>query len=366
MSPGGSDFLSKGIDYRKVSTVLLAFLSLIGVVFVMQELMEVLLPLVFAMILSQLFKPLMTFLRGKGLPVVVCILVVLAIAGAMMGGVSLIITGGVQNIVAQAPKYQGNLQGMFQAVDAFLADLSARLGRHVAHIDLTESFQLSSVTAFLASGAGSFLSFLTSMFLMFLFLIFLLLGSEEFPLKVYSAFSREDSRRITQILAQINSGIRRYLVTKTLINAGVGAVTVIVLLLFGVDFPYFIGILTFFLNYIPNLGALVAVILPAVSCVLEGQSWGLVVSLLAVLIVFHSAVGNILEPKLMGSSLDLSPLAVLLSLIFWGWVWGVWGMFLAVPITSMIKIVCEHIVPLRPIALMMGTAPEENREKEVA
>ncbi|MGA9120486.1 MAG: AI-2E family transporter [Bacteroidota bacterium] len=364
MTQNRTDFLSKGMNYGKLSAFFLAFITLVGVVFVLQELMEVLLPLVFAMILSQLFKPLVSFLRVRRVPLAVCILLVLLIVGAFLGGISLIITGGIQNIVAQAPNYQGNFQQLVQSVDQLLTELSGKLGRHVAHIDLTESIQLSSVTSFLASGAGSFFSLLTNMFLMFLFLIFLLLGSEDFSTKVYSAFSTEDSYRLTQILAQINSGIRRYLVTKTLINVAVAGVTVVVLLLFGVDFPLFIGTLTFFLNYIPNLGPLIAVLLPVLSCILGGQSWGLVLSLLGVLIVLHSVIGNFFEPKLMGSSLDLSPLVVLLSLIFWGWVWGVWGMVLAIPITSMIKIVCEHIVPLQPIALLMGTVSHGEPEKE--
>ncbi len=355
MSQNGTEFFSAGIDYRKVNTVLLAFLALIGLVFVLYELMEVLLPLVFAMILSQLFKPLVILLRSKGVPLPVCVVVVLLIVGATLSGVSLIVTGGIQSIVTQAPKYQDNLNRLIQSLDASISSFSTLLGRHGAHLDLAESVQLSSITGVLASGAGSFINLIANMFLTFLFLIFLLLGSEDFPTKVYNAFSTEDSYRLTQIFSMINSKVRRYLITKTIINIAVSGVTVIVLLAFGVDFPYFIGILTFFLNYIPNFGALLAVALPAVTCMAAGQSWELVVALVSILVVFHSVIGNFVEPKWMGSSLDLSPLAVLLSLIFWGWVWGVWGMILAVPITSIIKIGCEHIVPLRPLAMLMGT-----------
>ncbi len=356
MSQSGTEFFSAGIDYRKINTVFLAVIALIGVVFVLYVLMEVLLPLVFAMILSQLFKPLVILLRARRVPLALCVVVVLLIVGAILTGVTLVVTGGVQSIVSQAPKYQDNLNRLVQSLQEGATALSATIGRHGGRIDLGESVQLSSVTAFLASGAGSLMNLVANMFLTLLFLIFLLLGSEDFPAKVYSAFSTEDSYRLTEILAKINAKVRRYLITKTLINVIVAVVTVVVLLAFGVDFPYFIGILTFFLNYIPNFGPLVAVALPVITSLAASQSWGMIIALVSILVVFHSVVGNFIEPKWMGSSLDLSPLAVLLSLIFWGWVWGVWGMILAVPIMSIIKIGCEHIVPLQPLALLMGTA----------
>ncbi len=358
MSPKESEFFKAGIDYQKLSTILLALLAVIGIVFVMIELTDVLLPLVFAMILSQLFKPLVGLLRRNKVPLSLCVVIVLLIVASILFGVSLIITGGVQSIVAQAPKYQDNLTSFIRSLDQSYSQFSELLGRHGAQIDLAGSFQLSSITSFLASGAGSFLSLLANMFLTFLFLIFLLLGSEDFPTKVYKAFSTENSARLTTIVSQINAKVRRYLITKTLINALVAVLTVVVLLAFGVDFPYFIGILTFFLNYIPNFGALIAIVLPVLTALAASESWGIILLLIGILGAIHSVVGNLVEPKWMGSSLDLSPLAVLLSLIFWGWAWGVWGMILAVPITSIIKIGCEHITPLRPLAMLMGTVTE--------
>ena len=248
MRPKGTEFLNAGIDYQKLTTILPALIAVIGIVFVMIELTEVLLPLVFAMILSQLFKPFVSLLRRKRVPLSLCVIIILLIVAAILFGVSLIITGGVQSIVAQAPKYQDNLTRFIQSIDESYSRFSELLGRHGAQLDLAGSVQLSSVTSFLASGAGSFFSLLANMFLTFLFLIFLLLGSEDFPTKVYKAFSTENSARLTTIVSQINGKVRRYLVTKTLINALVAVLTVIVLLAFGIDFPYFIGILTFFLN----------------------------------------------------------------------------------------------------------------------
>jgi predicted PurR-regulated permease PerM len=149
-----------------------------------------------------------------------------------------------------------------------------------------------------------------------------------------------------------------------MINLMVGAVTVIVLLLFGVDFAFFIGVLTFFMNYIPNFGALLATVFPVVVSLLQFESFGLTLILTAVLVVIHNIIGNFIEPKMMGSNLHLSPLAVLLSLIFWGWLWGVWGAVLAIPVISLIKIVCENIKPLRPIAILISSIPEKPKDKK--
>jgi predicted PurR-regulated permease PerM len=249
-------------------------------------------------------------------------------------------------------------------VTAFLQTTMRRLGAGGVSGKITDTLQLSSLTAFAASSAGSVLTMVLNLVLMILFLVFLLLGSEDFAEKITRAFTTEGSARVSQILAQINVQVRRYLMTKTLINLIVAAVTVVTMLLFGVDFALFTGVLTFFLNYIPNFGALISTIFPGVVSLLQYESFGLTAVFVLVLTVLHNIIGNFVEPKLMGSNLNLSPLVVLLSLIFWGYVWGVWGMVLAIPVVSIIKIVCENVAPLRPIAILISTPPEKAREKE--
>ena len=130
------------------------------------------------------------------------------------------------------------------------------------------------------------------------------------------------------------------------------------LLVLGVDFAFLWGVLTLLLNYVPNVGPLVAGVLPApLALIQHGWLWALLV--VAGLAVTEQVIGNYVDPKLQGKSLDISPLVVLLSVIFWGRVWGVAGAVLAVPLTATVVIACAHIPALRPVALLLSRSADE-------
>jgi predicted PurR-regulated permease PerM len=128
----------------------------------------------------------------------------------------------------------------------------------------------------------------------------------------------------------------------------------VILLIFGVDFALLWGFLAFLLNFIPNIGSIVAVILPILIALLQFDSASTALILLVLLMTTQMIMGNVIEPKMMSFSLDLSPLLVLVALIFWGWIWGIWGMILAVPIMSILKIVFENVEALKPIGIVMS------------
>ena len=154
--------------------------------------------------------------------------------------------------------------------------------------------------------------------------------------------------------------VQRYLGQKTLISLTTGSLVAAAMAIIGVDFPLLWGMLAFLLNYIPALGSILAAIPPAILAIVQPElGFG---SVLAVAIVFLSiniALGNFLEPYLMGRGLGMSPLVVFLSLIFWGWVWGPVGMLLSVPMTMIIKIMLENTEDLRWIAVLLGPAPRK-------
>ena len=215
----------------------------------------------------------------------------------------------------------------------------------------------STLTGFLAATVGSFLLFFNDAFLVLLFLVFLLAGSEEFPEKLRRAMP-ENAGRLGDMMHNIESGVRRYIVTKTLFNLTTGALVTTLLAAFGVDFPLLWGLLTFLAHYIPSVGAVISVGLPTIFVFLQfPPGTALLIAILNGVLQFF--MGNAVEPRIMGSSLDLSPLLVLIALLFWGFLWGPWGMILSVPITSTIKIICENVGPLRPVAVLMSGSLEE-------
>jgi AI-2 transport protein TqsA len=347
------------MNNSKLNTVFLAFLALIGAGFVVYILRDMLLAVVVAVIFSLLFKPMVRSLRFRGVPLAACVLIVLFCVVGILGLLGLILFSGVQGIVEAAPRYQERLNDILHQSTAFIEEFSRKLGKDGSSFNVADEIQFSSVASFMAGSLGTVLDFFENMVLILLFLIFLLSGSEEFQAKIARAFSSENSLRVTGVLTQINTQVRRYIVMKTLINIGVGLLTAGVMLIFGIDFALLVGLLTFFLNYIPNFGALIATVMPILVTLLQTGSFGLTALVAGILIVAHNLIGNLIEPRLLGRSLRLSPLLVLISLIFWGWMWGFMGAVLAVPITSIIKIICQNVEPLRPIAVLMSDTAEQ-------
>ena len=187
----------------------------------------------------------------------------------------------------------------------------------------------------LLSGLGSIL---TNSFLIFLTFVFILLEASSFPKKIRAAFG--DQNHPFAPYHKIANAINQYLAIKTIMSLGTGVVVAIWVKALGIDFPVIWGLCAFLLNYIPNLGSIIAAVPPTLLGFIQfGIGRALFVA--AGFIVINTLFGNVIEPKLMGRSLGLSTLVVFLSLVFWGWVWGPTGMLLSVPITMVVKIALE-------------------------
>jgi predicted PurR-regulated permease PerM len=189
-----------------------------------------------------------------------------------------------------------------------------------------------------------------------IFLVFMLLGKPYFQNKIERAFPNSQGERINQVTVSIASQISRYLSIKVMISAITGILVWLVLWLMGVDFAITWGVLTFLLNFIPTVGSIVATIPPVLLAVVQfyPNLW-LAAGVLTTLLLIQQVIGNFIEPKLMGENLNLSPVVILISVVFWGWLWGITGALLSVPIAAALKIVCENIEMLKPISVLMGS-----------
>lgn len=342
----------------KLILVLLAVLALVAVGFVLHQLESVLLPLVIAAFFSQIFRPLVAALRRRRVPAALSILIVLVIVAAVLTVFSWILYASAQSFVTALPRYQARLESLLAGGEQSLLAAFPWLREPLARWHWQESLEASSLTGLLAASLGSFLVFFNDLFLVLLYLVFLLAGSHSFPEKLRRAFPRQHVERAGSVMRNTEEQVRRYLLTKTLVNLGIGGLVSLLLALFGVDFPLLWGFLTFLAHYIPSLGAVISVALPGIFFFLQFESPGQALLVTALNAGLQFLLGNVVEPRLMGTSLDLSPVLVLLSLIFWGWLWGGWGMVLAVPITSTLKILCENVEVLRPFAILMsGSVP---------
>jgi predicted PurR-regulated permease PerM len=209
----------------------------------------------------------------------------------------------------------------------------------------------------LLSGLGSALS---NIFLILLIVTFILLEAPSFPSKLSAAFGGRP--RGSHSFTKFTEDIYRYVVVKTGVSASTGILTGVWLAILGVDYPVLWGFLSFLLNYVPNLGVVIAAVPPVLLALVQygvGRALLVAVGYLAVNIV----VGTILEPRIVGRGVGLSTLVVFLSLILWGSIFGLVGMVLCVPITMTLKFALETNEQTRWLAVLLGREPSGGRQE---
>jgi predicted PurR-regulated permease PerM len=201
---------------------------------------------------------------------------------------------------------------------------------------------------------GNFTQFVGNLALVLLLLMFMLGEKVPMILRISRTLSRERADDLIQVMEAIDAKVQHYLFIKTMMSIATAFLAGLIMLAGRVDFVIFSALLIFFLNYIPTFGSLIGTIFPVLITFLK---YGFCLRLLLVtlgLMAMQFVMGNVLEPHVMGKSLDLSPIVILLALIFWGWLWGIIGMFLAVPITAALKIIFEQIPGMKPLAAAMS------------
>ena len=220
---------------------------------------------------------------------------------------------------------------------------------------LVESQDLSQKIAQLFSKlVGSIGSFFSEAFLIILFLIFLLPSHDKTIEKISKKLDSRQKKNFITALTQIEESIRTYLSIKSVISLLTALCSVIVMFLFGVKFLVLFGVLIFFLNFIPSIGSIAAVFIVLSVHFLTAPFTASFFVLAALLILIQLIFGNIIEPKFAGKELELSPVIILLSLFFWGSVWGIGGMFFAVPLTAIIKVVLQNLKSTKHIVPYLG------------
>jgi predicted PurR-regulated permease PerM len=336
---------------QRVLILLIGVIALVAVGFVLKTAQSVILPLVIAWFLSYLLAPLVNFLARRRVPTEASVAVVLVLLLGFFYLAGLFVYSRAIAFTDEYPKYAEQ----FNQIAA----------------TFTERFTLPSWISFntidweqkagewVVSLPGSFVSVFNNLVLVLIFLVFMLLGKPYFKNKIQRAFPDAQGEKLNGVTASITYQISRYLSIKLLISAITGLLVWLALKLLDVDFPITWGVLTFLLNFIPKIGSIVATIPPVLLAFVQfyPNLWTTVVVLIA-LTCIQQVMGNLIEPKIMGDNLNLSPVVILISLIFWGWLWGITGALLSVPIASAIKIVCENIEMLKPVSVLMGSGKQ--------
>ncbi|MGH1541370.1 MAG: AI-2E family transporter [Arenicella sp.] len=257
------------------------------------------------------------------------------------------VRSNIGDVTAAAPGYKANL-------DVLTQKLVSKFGlEHTPSVnDVLGSIEIAPIINKLA---GSFTDMISNVFLVLFYVLFMLLEQGTFPKKIRSLFP-ESKRRdsITSILGHAQSDIQTYIWIKTLTSASTGLVSYLVLLWVGVDFAGFWAFTIFLLNFIPTIGSIIATVFPALLALIQFDTFYQCFVVLAGVGAVQVVVGNFIEPRLMGNTLNLSPFVVMMSLTLWGSIWGIAGMFLSVPITVMLLIIFAHFHATRPIAVLLS------------
>jgi predicted PurR-regulated permease PerM len=333
---------------QRVLIPLIGIIALVAAGFVLKVAQAVILPLVIAWFLSYILAPLVNFLARHRVPTgpSVCVVLILLMGFFCLAG--LFVYSRAMAFAGEYPKYAEQFN---QIAASFTQNVEMP-----AWVSFNTVDWQAKVGEWLVSLPGSFVIFFKNLLLVLIFLVFMLLGKPYFQKKIERAFPDSQGEKVNRVTVSIASQISRYLSIKLLLSAITGALVWLVLRLMGVDFPITWGVLAFLLNFIPTVGSIVATVPPVLLAIVQfyPNLW-MAGAVLLVLALIQQVIGNFIEPKLMGENLNLSPVVILISLVFWGWLWGITGALLSVPIAAAIKIVCENIEMLKPISVLMGS-----------
>ena len=335
-----------------VGALSLIALTCIGVVF--REFRELFVPLALASFFALVFKPLVARLRARRVPLPVALLVVVLIVAAIAFVTGAVLHASAEPVIAELPSYQPKLETVASSGLDWLKGIVGGFGLRMDDIQASSLFGATRVTAdALSSLLGNFLRYLGNAGLLLLYLLFMLAGEGNLEAKLRYALPSDRATKAIEALAEIGRQTRSYLVIRIALGLIDGVATWLICLALGVNFAVFWGILAFLLSFIPYVGFMAALGLPFLFALLQFDTLGRPLALLGALGTESFIVGNVLTPKLIASRQDLSPLLVLVSMIFWGLIWGPWGVVLSTPLAVATKIVFETIPALRPVAVLM-------------
>jgi AI-2 transport protein TqsA len=305
-------------------------------------------PLLMAVFLSILCMPPLRWMRRIGVPESLAIALVIGGAVLVVLGVAVVVGGTIQSFYEDLPAYRARLDGIVQGALSWLQSQ----GVDISADDLSAKINTGAVLDLTGSTAASIVSAFSNVVLVLLLMAFMLFELSGGPARLRRALG--DPHADLDYLRRGAAEVQRYLAIKTVMSLLNAAVVIGMCVALDVDFALLWGLFAFLFNYVPNIGSVLAGI-PPVLLALVQHGPARAALLAAIYIALDVLSGNVLEPRIMGKRLGLSPLVVMLSLVFWGWMWGPLGMLLSVPLTSAVKIMLEHTEDLRWVAVLLGS-----------
>jgi predicted PurR-regulated permease PerM len=337
--------------------IALGLASFVIIVAGMKAAASLIVPFLLAAFIAIICAPAINSLKARGMPMWLALAIVVILIG-LAGTVFISILGGsIHKFSIQLPEYQSRLQDEISNLSGWL---NAR-GISLFGDELRQYINPSIALGFVGKVFNGLGNLLANGFLIFLTVMFLLFEGVSLKYKMQVISGNVDdtlTHQISDFLASVN----KYMAIKSLTSLATGMLIFLWLWMLGVDYAILWGLTAFLLNFIPNIGSILAAI-PAVLMALVTAGPLIALWVIAGYMLVNVLVGNIIEPKFLGDRLGLSTLVVFLSLVFWGWILGTTGMFLSVPLTMVIKLGLETRPETQWIAVLLGSGKPEIQAK---
>ena len=343
------------IKTNDLSSKILIFIGLILLFTILKVLKQVVLPVVIAGFLFAAVNPLLTFFKKIKIPnglAMLLSMVVLILAILLLVNILIIMTNV---LVVGLPKYVDRINEVNGLLSGYIIKYIDNVPDDFSLLSLLEVDWYAFVMGLLTSVSTVTLDIISDIAFILLFVFFMLLEQNTFiPKIVYCFNSTQDN--VSSFFSKANKQLAKYIVIKVIISGFTGLFFYLTAIITGLDFAIVWGVLAFFLNFIPTIGSIVVTALTVVMAIVQFlPDWTKVAYVLVLTILTQQVWGNIIDPKLQGEQLNLSPLVILVALTIWSYIWGIAGMFLAVPIVAVVQLLCSVSETTRPLAVFLST-----------
>ena len=331
----------------KASQILITIAAFVIVVAGMRAATVILVPFLLAVFISIISATPLFWLQRKGLPTwlaLITVIIGILIVGFLMAW---LVGTSIKDFLNNLPVYEEKLKLQTAVIIACIG----KLGIDISDLGITEIFNPGAAMKLVASMLNSLGNLLTNGFLILMTAIFILLEATSIPAKLRIISGDRESS--LEPFDKFVNNVKNYMAIKTLISLFTGAVVAVFVFIMGLDYPLLWGMLAFALNYVPNIGSIIAAVPAVLLAVIQ---IGLVKAMIIATgyVIINLVMGSVIEPRFMGKSLGLSTMVVFLSLLFWGWILGPVGMLLSVPLTITAKIALDSREESRWIAVLLG------------
>ena len=341
-------FHKKQNNFVNISFVII---TAVFVFYVLGSGSSVIIPFVIALLFSFSIIGLSNFYKSFRIPAFIAFMMSIVTYGAVLWLIGKILSSNLEEFIRLAPEYQEKILGI---VGWYSDQVFSLLGIQKPE-SIAQVFQSINIPNLIESIASGVVSISGNLWIIIFYTLFILLEYRYFRVKL-NLMIRDSAlkQRTLEVVDQIKSDVKSYFVIKASVSFCVGLFSYVIMMIFGLEFAIFFAFIIFLLNFIPNIGSIIAVAFPVIFSLIQFESLYLSSIFLALMIWVQILMGNFVEPKFVGNKLNLSPLVIILSLIFWWNLWGIVGMLLSVPIMVIINIILAAIPTTRPIAILFS------------